>query len=224
MADQKETVWNFEDLGFFLGAILPSVVVSSLVTRIVPSPAARGLAYQSVLYVLMLSCLYALARVRHDASFASSVNWTMRFQGALYCVFGAPLLALTISILGLLLGAPLIPSAVDNLTASDIPLPVVAVFAVILGPLFEELVFRGFLQPLFQQAGGKWRGLIVTSALFSLLHGAQNEWLWQYFVLLFFAGLAFGIVRQRSGSTAAAFLLHMGFNLTPLTSSILSRN
>jgi membrane protease YdiL (CAAX protease family) len=224
MPEPKETVWNFEDLGFFLGSILPSVVVASLVTRIIPSQAARGLAYQSVLYVLILSCLYALARVRHDISFAQATNWTLKFQGAWYCVFGAPVLALTISILGVLLGAPLIPSAVDNLTASDIPLPVVAVFAVILGPLFEELVFRGFLQPLFQQAGGKWRGLIVTSALFSLLHGAQNEWLWQYLLLLFFAGLAFGIVRQHSGSTAAAFLLHMGFNLTPLTSSIVSRN
>jgi membrane protease YdiL (CAAX protease family) len=42
-------------------------------------------------------------------------------------------------------------------------------------------------------------------------------------ILLFFAGLAFGLARQRTGSTAASFLLHMGFNLTPLTSSILSQ-
>ena len=223
MGQPQETVWNFEDLGFFMGAIFPSILVSSLATRAIPSTAARGLAYQCVLYVLMFSVLYALARVRHGVLFAQAVNWTLQFQGAWYCVFGAPVLALTISILGLLLGAPLIPSAVDNLTASDIPLPVVAVFAVILGPIFEELVFRGFLQPLLQKSGGTWRGLILTSALFSLLHGAQNEWLWQYLLLLFFAGLAFGIVRQRTGSTAAAFLLHMGFNLTPLTSSILSR-
>ena len=36
--------------------------------------------------------------------------------------------------------------------------------------------------------------------------------------------VAFGIARERTGSTAASFLLHMGFNLTPLTSSILSRS
>jgi len=222
MAASKETVWNFEDLGFFLGAILPSVVVASFATSAVPSIAARGLAYQSILYALMLSCMVALARIKHGVPFAQAVNWTIQFKGAWYCVFGAPVLALTISTLGVLLGAPLIPSAVDNLTASDIPLPVVAVFAVVLGPMFEELVFRGFLQPLFQRWGA-WTGILLTSALFSLLHGAQNEWLWQYLVLLFFAGLAFGIVRQRTGSTAAAFLLHMGFNLTPLTTSILTR-
>lgn len=223
MQQPKETVWNYEDLGFFLGAILPSVVVASLITGGIASIAARGLTYQCVLYVLMFSVLYALARVRHDVPFAEAVNWTLQFKGAWYCVFGAPVLALTISSLGLVLGAPIIPNAVDNLTASDIPLPIVAVFAVILGPMFEELVFRGFLQPLLQRRS-QFRGLLLTSALFSLLHGAQNEWRWQYLLLLFFAGLAFGITRQRTGSTAAAFLLHMGFNLTPLTSSILSRN
>jgi membrane protease YdiL (CAAX protease family) len=219
---RSDTVWGFDDLGFFLGAILPSIVVSTLATSAIPSIAVRGLIYQCVFYALMFTTLYTLARLRHGVPFAQAVNWTLRFQGAWYCVFGAPLLALTISTLGLLLGAPLIPSAVDNLTASDIPLPVVAVFAVILGPMFEELVFRGFLQPLFSRSSAA-RGLILTSALFSVLHGAQNEWLWQYLLLLFFAGLAFGLVRQRTGSTAAAFLLHMGFNLTPLTSSILNR-
>ncbi len=219
----RDTVWSFEDLGFFLASIIPSVVVSSLLTRSIEAQSARGLAYQCVLYALVMSALYALARVRHGVPFAQAVNWTLQFRGAWYCVFGAPVLALTISVLRVLFGAPLIPSAVDSLTASDIPLPVVAIFAVILGPLFEEIVFRGFLQPLLQTRG-KWFGLIATSAMFSMLHGTQNEWLWQYMVLLFFAGLAFGITREKTGSTAAAFLLHMGFNLTPLTSSILQRN
>src|SRR4051812_32710637 len=154
----RETVWSFEDLGFFLGAILPSVLVASLATRTIESQSARGLAYQGILYVLMMSVLYALARIRHETLFGTAVNWTLQFKGAWYCVFGAPILSLTISVLGVLFGAPLIPSAVDTLTASDIPLPVVAVFAVILGPLFEELVFRGFLQPLLQTRG-KWFGL-----------------------------------------------------------------
>jgi len=219
----RATVWSFEDLGFFLGAIPPSIIVASLATRTIESQSARSLADQGILYVLMISVLCALARIRHETPFGPAVNWTLRFRGAWYCVFGAPILALTISVLGSLFGAPLIPSAVDRLTASDIPLPVVATFAVILGPLFEELVFRGFLQPLLQTRG-KWFGLIATSAMFSMLHGSQNEWLWQYLVLLFFAGLAFGIARERTGSTAASFLLHMGFNLTPLTASILARS
>jgi membrane protease YdiL (CAAX protease family) len=195
MTQSNETIWDYQDLGFFLGSLLPSVIVASWVTGAIPSISVRGLAYQCVLYVLTLSVLYALARVRHGVAFAPAVNWTLQFRGAWYCVFGAPVLALTISALAELLGAPRIPSAVDNLTATDIPLPVVAIFAVILGPAFEELVFRGFLQPLFGRVS-PLRGVLVTSALFSLLHGAQNEWLWQYLFLLFLASLAFGFVRQ----------------------------
>ena len=223
MAESKETVWNFEDLGFFLGAIVPSYLLAGLLTGAIPAQAARGLTFQGVLYILMLSVLYVLARLRHGVPFAESVNWTMQFRGAWYCLLGAPVLALFVSALGGLLGAPLMPTAVDTLTAEDIPLPVVAVFAVILGPIFEELVFRGFLQPLFQRGHRAWRGIIITSGFFSLLHGAQSAWQWQYLLLLFIAGLAFGITRQRTGSTAAAFLLHMGFNLTPMASAILSR-
>ncbi len=221
MAQSSETVWRFEDLLFFLGAVLPSVVLASLITRSIESPAARGLAYQCALYVLMASVLYVLARIRYGVPFAKAVNWTLQFQGAWYLVFGAPVLSLATSVLSVLMGARLVPSAVDSLTASDIPLAVVAAFAVILGPLWEELVFRGFLQPLLQRHY-PWVGLIVTSALFSLLHGSQNEWLWQYLLLLFLVGIVFGVVRQRTGSTAASFLMHMAFNLTSLTGSILA--
>ena len=33
-----------------------------------------------------------------------------------------------------------------------------------------------------------WLALKNAAAAFSALHGSQNEWRWQYLVLLFFAG------------------------------------
>jgi membrane protease YdiL (CAAX protease family) len=223
MSEPKETVWNFEDLGFFLGAILPSLVAASLLTSAIPGIGARRLAYQGVLFVLMLSALYALARVRHDVPFSDAVAWYRQFRGAWYCVLGAPVLSVAIQILGALIDPPLVPSAVDTLTAEGVPYAVIVVFAVIFGPAFEELVFRGFLQPLFTRSAGLIGGVIVTSILFALLHGAQSGWQWQYPLQVFVASLAFGIVRHRTGSTAASFLLHMGFNLMPFASTILTR-
>ena len=170
-----------------------------------------------------LSALYALARIRHDEEFGRAVHWHLQFRRAWVYVIAAPALALTVSVMGVILRAPLIPNAIDQLTALDVPLPVVAVFAVMGGPMFEELVFRGFLQPLLQSRWGLFPGLLATSAAFSMLHGSQNEWRWQYLVLLFLAGLAFGLARQRTNSTAASFLLHMGFNLTQMTASIVQQ-
>ncbi len=220
---KRETAWTFEDLGFFLGAIVPSVFLASFLSGILPWSGARALTAQMLLYVLLLSVLYVLARVRHDIEFGKAVQWTLDFRYAWSYVISAPALAIAVSVMGVLLRAPLIPNAIDQLTALDVPFWVVAVFAVMLGPMFEELVFRGFLQPLLESRWGSMAGLILSSAAFSALHGTQNEWRWQYLVLLFVAGLAFGIARQRTNSTAASFLLHMGFNLTQLTASMVQR-
>jgi membrane protease YdiL (CAAX protease family) len=220
---REATVWTWADLGYFLGAIFPSLLVAGLLSGWMDSAGMRGLTYQAALYVLLLSVLYVLATVRHGLPLGTAVNWVLPFPHVARIIFAAPLLAMLVSAAGVLLRAPLIPSAIDQLTAIDVPLPVVAVFAVMLGPIFEELVFRGFLQPLLAARLGRGAGVGLTAAAFSLLHGAQNQWLWQYLLLLFLAGAAFGVVRARTGSTAAACLLHAGFNLTQLTAAIAAR-
>jgi membrane protease YdiL (CAAX protease family) len=113
-----------------------------------------------------------------------------------------------------------VPSAIDQLAFGAIPLPIVAIFAVVIGPLFEELAFRGFLQPLLQQWSGSYAGILLTAAAFSCLHGWNYEWHWQYLLVLLLVGSAFGIARDRTGSTAASFMLHMGYNLTQLAGAV----
>ncbi len=46
--------------------------------------------------------------------------------------------------------------------------------AVLLGPLIEELLFRGFLQPWIGQLAGARAGLVLSSLLFAGLHGAAG--------------------------------------------------
>lgn len=216
------TAWTIEDLVFFLGAILPSWLVASILAGLL-SGGVRVLAFQGMIYLLVVSVLFVLARVRHEMEFTQAVHWHLQFRRAWIYVIAAPALALSVSILGVILRAPLLPNAIDQLAALDVPLPAVALLAVMLGPMVEELVFRGFLQPLLQSRWGVLPGLLIASAAFSLLHGSQNEWRWQYLLLLFLAGLAFGTARQRTNSTAASFLLHMGFNLTQMTAAIVQQ-
>jgi membrane protease YdiL (CAAX protease family) len=65
-----------------------------------------------------------------------------------------------------------------NIYANAVPEPktipdlVLAVFTVGIMPgLFEEAVFRGFMQPAFEESGTK-RAVIFVSMLFALLHGS----------------------------------------------------
>jgi uncharacterized protein len=91
----------------------------------------------------------------------------------------------------------------------------IAVFGVTIGPIIEELLFRGFIQPVMTSAIGVFPGILLTSLLFGGLHLVQNAWLWQSGAIITLAGFAFGVVRHVSGSTKASSLVHIGYNCLP---------
>ncbi|MGC1616549.1 MAG: CPBP family intramembrane glutamic endopeptidase [Candidatus Acidiferrum sp.] len=84
--------------------------------------------------------------------------------------------------------------------------------AVLVAPLVEETVFRGYLYPLFAKYFGVATSVIVTGVLFGLMHGAQLGWTWGLVFVLIAVGVIFTFVRARTGSVFASFLLHLGYN------------
>ena len=56
-------------------------------------------------------------------------------------------------------------------------------------------------------------GILVTAALFGLLHGAQLGYSWAV-LIIFFVGLALTTVRAVTKSVASSFLVHVGYNGT----------
>jgi hypothetical protein len=113
-----------------------------------------------------------------------------------------------------MLHAPEGPDPIKDLITGRLALVVVMVFGVIVGPVFEELFFRGFLLPLLARTFGAAAGIVLSSIPFALLHGPQNQWAWQQVAMIGLAGAAFGFVRYRTGSTAASTILHSCYNLT----------
>ena len=86
--------------------------------------------------------------------------------------------------------------------------------AVLVAPLVEETVFRGYLYPLFAKYFGVAASILVTGILFGLMHGAQLGWTWGLVLTLIVVGVIFTFVRARTGSVFASFLLHLGYNST----------
>jgi membrane protease YdiL (CAAX protease family) len=121
-------------------------------------------------------------------------------------------------------------------TPSDIWL--VAAFGTLLAPLFEEVLFRGFLLPAFAiaydwlslprtpAAYEQWRSnnkltrpslvfsAVLTSILFAALHGQQTAFTWPVLVLLFSVSLVLSYVRLRLRSVMASTLIHVSYNAT----------
>lgn len=217
--------WSYEDLAFLVAAILPSVLVGSLLVRLsgATSTGGKTLVFQSSLFALLLAVLYLLVAWRYDQPFWRSLGWSFPVRGAWWCVLAGPLLAVAGSVLAVALRAPEVPDPIKELITNRASLVIVMIFAVALGPIYEELFFRGFLFPLLARTFGAAAGIFLTALPFALLHGAQNQWAWQQITLVGLAGAAFGFVRHKTGSTAAATILHSGFNLTQFVAFLIVR-
>ena len=83
----------------------------------------------------------------------------------------------------------------------------VAVFAILIVPVFEETLFRGYLQTaVSMRTGNAWLAIGITSVLFAILHP------WQHQVGLFFLSCAMGYAYERSGSLLRPIFMHAIFN------------
>jgi hypothetical protein len=140
------------------------------------------------------------------------LGWTFPIPHALLCLAAGPALAVALSVLGVLLRAPTESSLIEDMITSRASLALFIVFGVIFAPVFEELLFRGFLYPLLARSLGPWLGILFTAIPFGALHGAQNHWAWQPIVLIALAGAVFGYARYQTGSTTASFLMHAAYN------------
>ena len=231
MPTSREPVWGYEDLVLFVGAVLPSLAAGALLARLArllapnvfAGSAATNLSFQLFMYAFLTGALYLIVSFRHGEPFWSSLGWTLRFKGAVASVAAGPVLAVAASLLGVALRTPAAPNPIQEMIRDRGSLMIVVSFGVLVAPFFEELFFRGFLFPLLARSWGPGLGIVATAIPFGLLHGAQNHWIWQQIALITLAGVVFGYVRHRTGSTAAAFLIHASFNATEFFGYLLTR-
>lgn len=80
--------------------------------------------------------------------------------------------------------------------------------AVVVGPMAEEVLYRGFLQSKLRERWGVWAGLLGSAVLFGLAHGLINA------LPAALLGLYFGWQVERDRSLVGAVVLHGLHNLT----------
>lgn len=220
MPERRQPVWDYLDLALFLGAILPSLALAAVLLRasriVAPrlflSDAAPALVFTSFIYVFLVGALYLVVAWRYGEPFWTSLGWTYPIPNAFLVLAAGPALAIALSALGVILRAPLDNSQIEVLIKSRASLSAIILFGVVLAPVVEEMLFRGFLLPLLVRSMGPSLGILLTALLFGLLHGPENHWAWQPVVLIGIAGIAFGYVRYKTGSTTSAFLMHSAYN------------
>jgi membrane protease YdiL (CAAX protease family) len=153
-----------------------------------------------------------LARARFDEYLALRLPRGRHTFGAVLVLIGLIVLA---SFADAGAGKDMPPFVLESFrSARDAGMLPLLIFAfVILAPLQEEVMFRGFIYRGLSSGFGPLVTVVLTAGVWALLHG-QYEW---YFVLqIFVLGLYFGWVRWMSGSTLLPFFLHALINGTAI--------
>lgn len=104
---------------------------------------------------------------------------------------------------------------VKEAVADPLLLSIMVVAIVIVVPIIEELLFRGFLQTWLKKVIGMGLAIIIVSCIFTLFHFSTSQGAENYELLpsLFVLSCFLGFVRERKQSLWASIGLHSTFNL-----------
>ncbi len=217
--EQKEAYpfWGYADVVFLLFLAVVILFAVSAAFLFLPwrpqAKAAGPIAAQFVFDLLWFLTVWALIKLRYGRPFWRSLAWLPPPGGLGTSAALGVLVAFGCILLGVILHPPQVKTQLEALLQDPVSIGLVGVFAITLGPLCEELAFRGLMMPLFMRTFGAVAGIALTAAPFALLHGPEYSWGWQQISIIFVAGAAFGWHRYKTGSTAAATVMHAAYNL-----------
>jgi membrane protease YdiL (CAAX protease family) len=181
-----------------------------------------ALCFQGLLLALTPRFLHAHGETWTSAfGLAERTNRAILFGVVLACLFlpvGELLQRASMEVIARLGFHPEVQLAVEALkkTTAWLDRAAMAVVAVLLAPLAEELLFRGILYPAIKRAGFRRLALWGTSFLFALVH--MN--LVTFVPLLLFA-LTLTLLYERTGNLLAPITAHALFNSLNLVKFLL---
>ena len=224
----ENPVWNGWDVLLIAGLTVVTMVVLQLVVLLAahrlwyPHEALADMGQkpillivsQFLLYLPVAACMVALVEGKYHVGFWQAIRWNWpRSEWRLLALGGATFFVL--SLLQNLLPMPK-DTPFEHLFDRARDAYLLSIIAVTLGPLMEELFFRGFMYPVLARRMGAAWGIALTALPFGLIHLPQYGWAWGAALVIFLVGVVCGVVRAVTRSVGASFLVHVGFNGTQM--------
>jgi membrane protease YdiL (CAAX protease family) len=209
--------WGYDDLALFGGALLPALVLGGICGWIARQlfgieRAVEGFVLLFAAYAGWFAALYLIFRLRYEKPFWDSLSWRPSLPRMASAFVSGLGVAAGLIFVSAFLERPPTKSPMEELLGRPGMLILVGIFSTTLGPLCEELAFRGFLMPLFAETFGVAGGIVLAAIPFAIAHAPQYAYSWRHVALIGLAGIAFGWKRFRSGSTASATVMHAAYN------------
>jgi membrane protease YdiL (CAAX protease family) len=228
---EKKPFWGYVDLALVFGLLFAFIALIFLAAAglVLALPSLQRdqapllLPTQIAVYVAVYISLRVVFGLRYSKPVLRSLGWCAARFNLLVVGLGGILLAFIVSALAALVHTPKVPSPVESLMNSPVLLTLFGVMAVTLAPFFEELVFRGFLQPLLTRSLGVIVGIVLTAIVFGSLHAPEYSFAWQYAVAVSLVGVVLGWLRVRSDSIIPCTVMHGAYNSVFVVALIISK-
>lgn len=221
----RDPVWSGWDVLLIAGITLISIPVIGVVlvvgarllwphTSLISMEPVIAISAQFLAYLVVAACMVQLVEGKYHARFWQAIRWNWPQTGWKMFVLGVMLL-LSINVIARFLPMPK-STPFDQFFARPRDAYLIAAFAITLGPLMEELFFRGLLYPVLERRLGVFWGIVLTALPFGLMHMFQYGYAWGVVLLIFVMGVVCTIVRAVTKSVASSFLVHVGYNATEM--------
>jgi membrane protease YdiL (CAAX protease family) len=211
-------------LGVAVGGLFLLFISLGTLMRLIPSLQSTveliALPAQLLLYALLYLALWAIVALKYDQPLRPSLGFVKSRVPPWQAFASGCILSFVVGLVGAALHTPQVKSPFDRFMSTPGWVILFGIFAVVVGPVFEEIVFRGFIQPLLSRDLGNVAGILITACAFGLLHSPEYSGAWQYVLLITLAGAAFGWVRSWSRSLRPSILMHAGFNSVFLVAAL----
>jgi uncharacterized protein len=165
-----------------------------------------------VAYIVVGLYMILLLEGKYHTRFWAAIRWNWPAGIASLSVVGIGVLMLGFDFLGRFLPMPK-STPFDQFFDRPLDAYLTVAFAITLGPLMEELFFRGFLYPVLARRMGAFWGIVLTALPFGLVHYLQYR-SWSAVLIIVLVGVVLTAVRAITKSVASSFLAHVGYNGT----------
>jgi len=167
---------------------------------------------QGIMNLVLVAFIAFLVNVVHKRSFRETIHWYRNYDFTTGFLVGlGAMLAVSVLIVSSLL-PPESPPPIERLLSSSSAIWIFALFGIGVAPLFEEIIFRGFLFKVLWEMRGPKLAVPVTAILFALLHVPQLWGSWAGVALIFVVGYILSLVRERSNSLIPSLIMHTSYN------------
>ena len=212
---------------FLFGIVLVLILAAFGISpaQLQKSPSEWGLVAVVAQILADLTILgYLALQVRHrfDLPFWQTIGWRRLEPGKqplgltiAALVFGGFFMAVVVSLLDATFPSkqslPIESLLKDHRTAI-----LFMITAVLVAPVIEETVFRGYIYPVAARTWGILPGILVTGTLFGLLHSVQLWGGWAQIAFLVLVGIVLTAVRAFTRTVLASYIIHASYNALPV--------